>query len=271
MHINNVKRYVEREECVQALTAVAEEVQDNSKVKLRVEKCEGFNEKELERVLVESKEILVNKPGETGVVMMDIELEPGTRVISQRPYQISEKMKEGVTKEIEDMLEGGIIEESESAWSSPIVPVLKPNGAVRVCVDYRKLNACTPQTQCYIPTLDDILDDVGQAKVLSKLDLTKGFNQVHLAPRAKDLTTFISPFGKYRFKRKPFCLKNALAVFQALMEKVLASCKGFARVYIDDVLVYSDSWEEHMNHITKVLSALCAAGLTAKPAKRQWG
>ena len=270
VHINNVKRYVEKEECVQALTVVAEEVQEDSKVKLRVEKCEGFNEEELEGVLVESKEILVDNPGETGVVMMDIELEPGTRVISQRPYRIPEKMKEGVRKEIEDMLEGGIIEESESAWSFPIVPVLKPNGAVRVCVDYRKLNACTPQTQCYIPTLDDILDDVGQAKVLSKLDLTKGFYQVRLASRAKDLTIFISPFGKYRFKRMPFGLKNAPAVFQALMEKVLASCKGFARVYIDDVLVYSDSWEEHMNHITKVLSALCAAGLTAKPAKCQW-
>ena len=72
---------------------------------------------------------------------MDIELEPGTRVISQRPYRIPEKINEGVRKEIEDMLEGGIIEESENAWSSPIVPVLKPNGAVRVCVDYRKLNA----------------------------------------------------------------------------------------------------------------------------------
>ena len=84
-------------------------------------------------------------------------------------------MKEGVRKEIEDTLEGGIIEESESTWSSPIVPVLKSNGAVPVCVDYRKLNAFTFQTQCYIPSLDDILDDVGQAKVLSKLDSTKGF------------------------------------------------------------------------------------------------
>ena len=149
VHINNMKRYVEREECVQALTVVAEEVQEDSKVKLRVEKCEGFEE-ELERVLVESKEILVDKPGETGVVMMDIELEPGTRVISQLPYRIPEKMKERVRKEIEDMLEGGIIEESESAWSSPIVPVLKPNGAVRVCVDYRKLNACTPITYTYL-------------------------------------------------------------------------------------------------------------------------
>ena len=86
VHINNVKRYVEREECVQALTVVAEEVQEDSKVKLRKEKCEGFNKEELERVLVESNETLIDKPGETEVVMMDIELEPGTRVNSQRPY-----------------------------------------------------------------------------------------------------------------------------------------------------------------------------------------
>ena len=105
------------------------------------------------------------------------------------------------------------------------------------------------------------MDEVGQAKILSKLDLIKGFYQVHLAPKAKDLTTFLSPFGKYRFKSMPFGLKNAPAVFQALMEKGLASCKGFTRLYIDDVLVYSNSWKEHMNHYTKVSSALCAAGL----------
>ena len=117
MKSNNVKRYVEREECVQALAVVGEEVEENGKVKLRVEKCEGFNEEELERALIESKEILVDKPGETGVVMMDIELEPGTRVITQRPHRIPENIKEEVRKDIEDMLEGGIIEESESAWS----------------------------------------------------------------------------------------------------------------------------------------------------------
>ena len=94
MHTNNVKRYVEREECVRALTVAAEELEEDSKVKLRVEKCEGFIEEELERVLVESKEILVDKPGETGVVIMHMKLEPGTLSNSRK--------NERRGKEIED-------------------------------------------------------------------------------------------------------------------------------------------------------------------------
>ena len=85
-----------------------------------------------------------------------------------------------------------------------------------------------------------------------------------------ELTTFVSTFGKYSFKRMPFGLKNAPATFQHLMSKVLAKCGGFASSYIDDVLIYSASWEEHLGHIKVVLSVLKEAGLTAKPSKCQW-
>jgi len=86
---------------------------------------------------------------------------------------------------------------------------------------------------------------------------------------SRDLTTFVYPFGRFRFQRMPFALKNAPAVFQALMKKVLSSCKDFSAVYIDDILVFSNSWSEHLCHIERVLQSLRQAGLTAKHWKCQ--
>ncbi len=130
------------------------------------------------------------------------------------------RLKDGVKREIDLLLESNIIEPSESAWASPCVPIVKSDGKVRLCVDYRRLNARTPQVQQYIPSLDDVLE-AGGAKVLSKLDLSKGFYQVQMEDVSKDLTTFVSPWGKFRFKHMPFGLRNAQATFQNLMEKCL--------------------------------------------------
>jgi len=140
------------------------------------------------------------------------------------------------------------------------VHLAKPNGKVRLCVDFRKLNLVTPQQQAYIPCLDDILDKVGQSSVLSKLDLSEIFHQVVMDEDSKNFTTFVCPFGKFRFRCMPFGLKNAPAVFQILMERVLAECRNFLAVYIDDILIFSSSWAEDLD-----------AGLTAKPSKCQWG
>ncbi len=113
--------------------------------------------------------------------------------------------------ELDILLHSGIIEPSESVWASPLVPVVKPDGKIRLCVDYRRLNATTPQLQQYIPTLDDVLEKAGNATVLSKLDLAKGYYQVQMDDNSRDLTTFISPWGKFRFNRMPFGLRNAPA------------------------------------------------------------
>ena len=127
------------------------------------------------------------------VTKMKIEVEDGTKVISQRPYRVPDRLKDGVKREIDLLLESNIIEPSESAWASPCVPIVKSDGKVRLCVDYRRLNARTPQVQQYIPSLDDVLERAGGAKVLSKLDLSKGFYQVQMEDVSKDLTTFVSP------------------------------------------------------------------------------
>jgi len=165
---------------------------------------------------------------------------------------------------------GLIIEPSQSAWCSPSVSVVKPDRLVRLCVDYYRLQA-TPQLQQVILTLDDdVLERAGKARVMSKLDLTNGYYQIRMAEQFKNLTTFVSPWGCFRFTQMPFGLRNARALFQSLMERVLVSCRDFASVYIDDVLIYLATWQEHLQHTARVLTAL-QAGLTAKPTQCQWG
>ncbi len=158
----------------------------------------------------------------------------------------------GVRDELEGLLESGIVVPSTSPWASPIVSVTKPDGSVRVCVDYRKLNEVTMSDPYYMPTLDDILERAGSCNVLSKLDLAKGYFQVRVAAGSREKTAFISPFGKYEFSRMPFGLKNAPAIFQRLMDGVLNECYECAAPYIDDILIFSRSWEEHMVDVRKV-------------------
>ena len=123
-------------------------------------------------------------------------------------------------------------------------------------MDYRSLNAVTPQLQCQIPMLDDMLSKIGNAKFLSKMDLQKGFYQIGLEESSRDYTAFVIPWGNFRFRVFPFGLKNAPAIFQNIMVRVLRNCCDFATVCIDDILVFSDSLKDHLSHIRQVLVAL---------------
>ncbi len=146
-------------------------------------------------------------------------------------------MKEAVSK----LVEQGIVERADdSLWCSPIVPVRKPDGSVRVCVDFRALNEATPQIRHHMPTLDEVLDQAGECKVLTTLDLTAGFHQLALTEDCRDLTTFSCQEGKFCYKRLPFGFKNAPAIFQQVVDQVLRDVT-FASCYVDDILIYSRS------------------------------
>ena len=172
--------------------------------------------------------------------------------------------------EIDSLLQGGIIEPCKGPWSSPIVPIKKPDGSLRLCVDFRRINAVTIPDPFCMPLIDDILDNVGDCPYLSKLDLAKGFYQVPIQPDDKDKTAFCTPFGKYRFTRLPFGLMNAPATFQCMTLEVLEGQEDHSSAYIDDVLICSKTWEEHLCHIRLVLESLRANGLTTKPSKCVW-
>ncbi len=116
-----------------------------------------------------------------------------------------------------------------------------------------------------------MLEKVGRGKMLSKVDLAKGFHQVLVDERDRDKTSFVCPFGKFRFVRMPFGLTNAPSVFQRLMDCVLVECSEYAKVYIDDILIASRSWEEHLGHVREVLRTLREAGLTCRRSKCSFG
>ena len=191
--------------------------------------------------------------------------------ISSGPYRVPDRMKEGVRQEVEKLLELGVAEPSHSPWASPIVPVLKKDGSIRLCIDYRKLNSVTVADPYYMVTLDEILEKVGSSRCLSKLDLSKGFYQIGIEKESKEKTAFITPFGKFCFNRMPFGLQNAPAIFQRSMEIVLRGCYGCASPYIDDILVYSVNGVEHVKDLRKVLEALKKGGMTVKMSKCEFG
>ena len=163
------------------------------------------------------------------------------------------KWKEKVQAEITHLREQGIIEPSHSPWASPIVPVSKPDNSVRMCVDYRKLNAVTVADPYHMPLVPALIDQVGRANFLSKIDLSKGFYQVPLTEQAKYRTSFVTLCGKFRFTRMPFGLRNAPATFQRLMDIVLSGLNTFSSAYIDDILIFSPNWEDHVTHCHSVL------------------
>ncbi|KAL3999724.1 growth arrest and DNA-damage-inducible protein [Sarotherodon galilaeus] len=205
-------------------------------------------------------------PGFTSLVQHKIRVKEDAPV-RQKSYRIPERLVPVLQKEIKLMLDLGIIEVSSSEWCSPIVLVPKKDDTLRFCIDFRYLNAVSKFDPYPMPRVDDLLERVGSARYITTLDLCKGYWQVALAPEAKELTAFKTPFGMYQFKVMPFGLQGAPATFQRLMDHVLRDVSAFSAAYLDDVVVYSQSWEEHVIHLQKVLHSIRMAGLTINPKK----
>ena len=139
-----------------------------------------------------------------------------------------------VRSELKKVLSDGMIEHSSSPWSSPIVPVKKPDCTVRICIDFRKVNAVTQPDPYCMPLTEELIEEVGENEYLSKLDLTKGFYQIPLEEADKSKTVFCYPFGKFQFTKKPFGFSGAPATFQRAMDGILEGQEDHSRAYIDD-------------------------------------
>jgi len=153
------------------------------------------------------------------------------------------------------MLDANIISKSKSPWSFPVVIVDKKDGTKRFCIDYRKLNKITKPNSYPLPVIDDILALLGNAKYFSSLDLKSGYWQVLMDDDDKEKTAFACHRGLYQFNVLPFGLCNAPAIFQEMMSIVLSGL-DFAIAYLDDVLIWSNSLEEHLDHIQQVFDRL---------------
>ncbi len=201
-------------------------------------------------------------PGRTDLVKHHIETLP-----REVAYRLPEHKKNVVREELKAMLNLGVIEESHSDWASPIVLVPKTDGSVRFCVDYRKVNAVSKFDASPMCRVDELLDRLGAARFYSTLDLTKGYWQIPLSPLSKEKTAFTTPFGLHQFVMLPFGLFGAPATFQRLMDKVLRPHSAYTAAYLDDIIIHSNDWQRHMEHLRAVLRALRVAGLTANPRK----
>lgn len=188
-----------------------------------------------------------------------------------RPYRTPIHLRDALQREIDAMLQAGVIVPSSSPWSASVVMVDKHDGTHRLCVDYRRLNSITVRDSYPLPRIQDILDSLsGSSCVFTTLDLLSGFYQVQVHPDDRHKTAFSTEHGHWEFVRMPFGLCNAPASFQRLMDAVLKDVRHFALCYIDDLVIFSSSVEEHLEHLAMVFNLLVGAGLIIKPSKCQF-
>ena len=175
---------------------------------------------------------------------------------------------EEVKKHIQDLLDKDIIQHSNSPYASPIVLVRKKNGELRMCVDYRKLNAKTRRDAFPLPRIDESLDVLQGATYFTTLDLASGYHQIAMEEKDRHKTAFITPFGLYEYKRMPFGLCTAPSTFQRLMNSGMHDLLfQVLLVYLDDILVYSRTFQEHLERLRKVFTRLRELGLKLNPEK----
>ena len=225
---------------------------------------------ELQDLLKEFPGVLQNKPGRTNLAEHTIDT-GSAAPIKQVDYRLPYAYQKAVKEELQEMERDGIIEPSTSGWASPIVLVRKKDGTLRLCVDYRKLNGVSQQDAYPMPRVDEIIDRIGKAKFITTIDLTRGYWQVPVAEGARAATAFTTLFGLFQFKVMPFGLQGAPATFQRLMDHLINGMDSFAAAYLDDIVIYSSTWEEHLAHIRAVFESLREAGLTVKSQKCQFG
>lgn len=193
--------------------------------------------------------------------------------INVRQYRHPPHLREEIQRQVDNLLENDIVEESDSPYNSPVWIVPKKpdsegNKRWRLVIDFRALNEKTIASAYPLPNITEILDQLGQSKYFSTLDLAQGFHQVPIDPRDAPKTAFSTPFHHLQYKRMAMGLKGAPASFQFLMDKILSGLQGIELfVYMDDIVVYANSLKEHDEKMKRLFGRLKTAGLTLQPEK----
>ena len=196
------------------------------------------------------------------VVEHVINVEPGSKPSYRPPYRLGPAEQDELEEQIRDLLAQGFIRPSCSLYGAPVLFVPKKDGRWRMCVDYRALNKQTIKDHYPLPRIDLLLARLGQARVFSKLDLAQGYHQIAMAHDSVEKTAFCTNIGQWEYLVMPFGLCNAPSTFQRLMNDVFnQELNSFILVYLDDILIYSHSIEEHWKHLVHALEKLRRAQL----------
>ena len=286
LNITNETKIVHKSTCVGKLTNIGEvhdqsETLKDSEMDVLLEnllETSTSNLDESQRVkvrdlLLRKKNAFMEKDGKLGRTnIVTHKIDTGdSPPIRQRPYRLPYNKREEVDKQIKSMLDEGIISPSFSPWASPIVLVEKSTpGEFRLCVDYRKVNNCSNRRDAYtLPLINESLQSLSGASYFSSLDLCQGYHQMLVDPKDREKTAFIPGYGGlYEYNVLPFGLAAAPSSLERLMELVLAGLHWkICLIYLDDILVYSSTFDEHIDRLDEVLSCLIKAGLKLKPSK----
>jgi len=218
--------------------------------------------------LEDDKALWAGQLGKFDVTPHRIEVTPGARQRRAQPYRASHTSRDIIAKEVQRQRDPGVIEPSSAEWAFHVLLVPKPDGTMRFCVNYRRLNEVTVRDVYPLPLMDDCINFLGNAKVISTLDCNSGYWQIPVADEDRDKTTFVCHDGAYRYVRLPFGLSNAPATFQRAIDMILGALKWKSRlVYLDDIIVFSQSAGEHVQHLREVFMALRGAGVSLKAKK----
>lgn len=198
----------------------------------------------------------------------DIDLSPGSSPPSRPPYRLSKPLMDELQAQLTSLLDKGFIEHSKSPFGAPVFFVKKSDGSFRLVCDWRELNKITIKNEACLPNIDDLFDTIQGSKYFSKLDLRSGYHQVRIREEDVPKTAFNTPLGHFQFKVMGFGLCNAPATFQSLMTQVLRPyLRKFVVVFLDDILIFSSNWREHLDHVRLVLETLRKHQLFCKPSK----
>jgi hypothetical protein len=244
--------------------------------KLRTDHLNQEEKRALQEICFDYQDVFYlpgDKLSSTNAARHTIHLEPGTTPINTRPYRLPESQKNEIDRQVEQLLREDIIVKSDSPWNSPLLLVPKkagPDGEQkwRLVVDFRKVNERTIGNADPLPDITEILDQLGQSKYFTFLDMIMGYHQIELVPEDRSKTAFSTKQGHWEYKRLPFGLKTAPATFQKMMNSVLSGLTGTrCFTYLDDIVIYAKSLADHNGKLREILDRLRTHQLKLQPDK----